>query len=81
MNILAWEIPWTEEPGELRSVGLQNQTRLSTHVRWSDGWLLGQQLFLSLVQLDFSELFRLLTCPVLLTRQDQAEGGPGAWMP
>ena len=22
-NILAWEIPWTEEPGGLRSVGLQ----------------------------------------------------------
>ena len=22
-SILAWEIPWTEEPGELQSVGLQ----------------------------------------------------------
>ena len=22
-NILAWEIPWTEEPGELQSVGSQ----------------------------------------------------------
>ena len=22
-NILAWEIPWTEEPGQLQSVGLQ----------------------------------------------------------
>ena len=22
-NILAWEIPWTEEPGGLESVGLQ----------------------------------------------------------
>ena len=22
-NILAWEIPWTEEPGRLRSMGLQ----------------------------------------------------------
>ena len=22
-SILAWEIPWTEEPGGLRSVGLQ----------------------------------------------------------
>ena len=22
-NILAWEIPWTEEPGELQSVGPQ----------------------------------------------------------
>ena len=29
-NILAWEIPWTEEPGRLQSMGLQkSQTRLS----------------------------------------------------
>ena len=25
-NILAWEIPWTEEPGEPQSMGLQSQT-------------------------------------------------------
>ena len=25
-NILAWETPWTEEPGELQSVGSQSQT-------------------------------------------------------
>ena len=24
--ILAWRIPWTEEPGRLQSMGLQNQT-------------------------------------------------------
>ena len=29
-RILAWRIPWTEEPGRLRSVGLQKRrTRLS----------------------------------------------------
>ena len=28
-SILAWEIPWTEEPGRLQSTGSQNQTRLS----------------------------------------------------
>ena len=28
-SILAWRIPWTEEPGGLQSVGLQSQTRLS----------------------------------------------------
>ena len=29
-NILAWRIPWTEEPGELQSMGSQkSQTRLS----------------------------------------------------
>ena len=25
-SILAWKIPWTEEPGGLQSVGAQNQT-------------------------------------------------------
>ena len=28
-SILAWEIPWTEEPGGLWSIGLQSQTQLS----------------------------------------------------
>ena len=28
-SILAWEIPWTEEPGRLQSMGSQSQTRLS----------------------------------------------------
>ena len=28
-SILAWEIPWTEEPGGLQSMGLQSQIRLS----------------------------------------------------
>ena len=29
-SILAWEIPWTEEPGKLQSVGLQkSKTQLS----------------------------------------------------
>ena len=28
-SILGWRIPWTEEPGELQSVGLQSWTRLS----------------------------------------------------
>ena len=29
-SILAWEIPWTEEPGRLQSMGLQkSQTWLS----------------------------------------------------
>ena len=30
-SVLAWEIPWREEPGGLQSMGLQrSQTRLST---------------------------------------------------
>ena len=29
-SILAWRIPWTEEPGWLQSMGSQSQTQLST---------------------------------------------------
>ena len=32
-SILAWRIPWTEEPGGLQSMGSHNQTQLSTHAR------------------------------------------------
>ena len=28
--ILAWKITWTQEPGGLESMGLQNQTQLDT---------------------------------------------------
>ena len=28
-SILAWSIPWTEEPGGLQSIGPENQTWLS----------------------------------------------------
>ena len=28
-SIVAWRIPWTEEPGGLQSMGLYSQTRLS----------------------------------------------------
>ena len=27
-TVLAWRIPWTEEPGRLQSMGSQHQTRL-----------------------------------------------------
>ena len=27
-NILAWRIPWTEEPGGLQSIGFQSRTRV-----------------------------------------------------
>ena len=27
-SVLAWRIPWTEEPGGLQSMGLQSQTSL-----------------------------------------------------
>ena len=28
-SFLAWRIPWTEDPGRVRSIGSQRQTRLS----------------------------------------------------
>ena len=31
-SILAWEIPWTEGPGWLRSMGSLSWTRVSTHI-------------------------------------------------
>ena len=31
-SILAWRIPWTEEPGRLESTGLQTLTQLSDSV-------------------------------------------------
>ena len=32
-SILAWEIPWTEEPGGIQSMALQSQTHLATQQR------------------------------------------------
>ena len=40
-NILAWQIPPTEEPGRLRSVESQSQTPLSTHTHDVLGTALG----------------------------------------
>ena len=34
-TIFAWETPWTEEPGEPQSVGLQSGTWLSTQAHAS----------------------------------------------
>ena len=32
-SILAGEIPWTEDPGRLQSVGSQSQTQLNMHTQ------------------------------------------------
>ena len=33
-SILAWKIPWTEEPGGLQSMGVaESQTQLSMHTQ------------------------------------------------
>ena len=40
-SILAWEIPWTEEPGGLQSMGSQSVRHdLAPHTQWkSEEWL------------------------------------------
>ena len=35
--ILAWRIPWTEEPGGLQFMELQRQTQLSMHTLMEQG--------------------------------------------
>ena len=46
-SIIAWEIPWTEEPGGLQSIGLQksltqlsNLTITTTEVSWLEFFFL-----------------------------------------
>ena len=51
-SILAWRIPWTEEPGGLQSVGLQSRTQLkwlSTHANWFK-YFLGSDSFEKLIK-------------------------------
>ena len=49
-NILAWEIPWTEEPGGLQSMGSQkSQTRLYDY---QGATCLGFRQQLSTVEID-----------------------------
>ena len=36
-SILAWRVPWTEEPGGLQSMGSQGQTRLSNPTTTTKG--------------------------------------------
>ena len=60
-SILVWEIPWTQRPGGLQSIGLQSQTWLSdkqqhwiSHVlSWilqkrKTGWLCGYRMVVSI---------------------------------
>ena len=35
-SILAWRIPWTEEPGGLQSMGLQRVGHDGSHLGWTD---------------------------------------------
>ena len=33
-SFVPWEIPWTEEPRGLQSMGWQSRTRLIEHTQW-----------------------------------------------
>ena len=71
-NILAWEIPWTEEPGGLQSMGLQRvrhdlATKTTTNPRLSGG--------LSLVSCDSITLSPNFLIYKLVLRAATPEGG------
>ena len=60
-NILAWEIPWTEEPGGLQSMGSQSQTQLSMHA---------YPLALASRKLPFQrDVFPVACCSILPTHE------------
>ena len=35
-RFLVWEIPWTEEPGGLQSMGLQKESDMTEHLNNND---------------------------------------------
>ena len=68
-SIAAWEIPWTEEPGRLQSVGSQSRTRLSN---WQQQSLVSRVCFLW-ASAPFSGLTSLLSpFPALCCRGNHA---------
>ena len=51
-SILAWEIPWTEEPGGLQFMGLQRHNLVTIHIQQPCGY--------HIPSICFSSLFILL---------------------
>ena len=37
-SVLAWRIPWTEEPGQLQSIGLQRAGHNRTAIEKTEVW-------------------------------------------
>ena len=75
-SILAWRIPWTEEPGGLQSMGLQSRTRLkwlSTHeCTWQVSLWGRKTLYFPFNYLDYNCLLSGALCP-------QTPGSSDAW--
>ena len=64
-SILAWEIPWTEEPGRLQSMGLQKTWQLNNNNNVYVSTLLSQFLLLppQLCPQVCSLCLQLYSCP------------------
>ena len=60
-SILAWRIPWTEEPGRLQSMGSKSWTRLSDWVPHKNAWF------------PHSKPFRILFSSLLVQYETYAE--------
>ena len=78
-SVLAWRIPWTEEPGGLQSMGSQSQTRLkqlSTHTQCKTGILKSSKDHTGKVDRGLSAPPGLAIRP--LTRLPRAPGEPPA---
>ena len=56
-SILAWKIPWTEEPGGLQSKGSQSWIGLCTHTSWDSLFQLMCFLMESFVNLSSDARF------------------------
>ena len=41
-GVLAWKIPWTDEPGRLQSMGSQSRTRLSDFTSVTSCFITGE---------------------------------------
>ena len=81
-SVLAWRIPWTQEPGGLQSVGSQSQARLkrlSTHTQCKTGFLKSSKDHTGKVDGGLSEPPGLAICP--WSRLPRASGEPPASLP
>ena len=47
-SILAWEIPWAEEPGGLQSMGSKKESHTHTHTHTKDGLVTTQPQMIAL---------------------------------